>query len=480
VFAPVPFLAALVEGRPLRSILRASGVAVLVFAALTAWWFEWVVVLSGRVYAVGLPGEDLGPLGLIVIGAAFALIAAGGSRATRWLGTARGRWKTSQIRGARLGVAVAVTVAWAIILGFGFAHSEVLASNPLISVGQITRYARDWGSNLAPIAVFGVIGIIGLLMFGPRNRRSALVALGLVGSISWALLVVATGEPPRDLVAQVALVDVLAASGWVVAVQRIATWSPQRRRPALAGVGVVVLVAALLAGHSIERLARSGLVAPGDTTRAAMTQAITAWLDAHVSSGSTVAFGAVEGEETAVILNGRYRLSELAPSLAVFDANGPDGLAPAGRPADVEWVAVDRHPREDAFYALSAASAQKTLADPQLRAVVYVTGLSTSSPSVLPLLFHSPGIRETARWIYPYGSGHLTVDVFSVDPALVNVPINRLYIQSDALSVILQRLTGRPDAATVAQQLLERVTLSPPSSLDVATLNQLRQLAGQP
>jgi len=415
-----------------------------------------------------------------VILAAVALLAAGTNRAQSWLATFRDRHLAGRVSEVRLAIALVVAVVWAIVLGLGFAHSAVLAGAPLVNLGQFSRYVHTYGPDLATTVVFGLGGLIGLLAFSRGNPRFALPLLGLIASSSWALLVAATGEPPRDVVAQVALFDVLAAAGWVTAARSVSRWAPARRRTAAAVIGAGVVAVVLLAGHDVERLARSGLTAPGDTTRALATQSISDWLRAHVAAGSTVAFGAVQGEETAVDLNGRFRLTQLAPGLAVFDANATDGLATPGRARSVEWVAVDRHPREDAFYALSASSAQETLADPNLRAVVYVTGIPTASPSVLSLLAHCPGLVHSATWRWPYGTGDLVVDVFSVTPTFVRVPTDRLYMPADALSIILQRLSGNPAASTVARQLMERVTLAPASASDAATLARLRQLAGQP
>jgi len=479
VLAPMPLLAALVEGRSFRSVARVGAMTILVFVIATAWWFEWVLILSDRVYAVGLPGSALGPLAVVVVLAAVGFLVAGTDRAGLWLAGIRQRHPVGRARKARLAVALGFSVVWALILGVGFAHSSVLASQPIINLGQIDRYYHTYRGDLAATVLFGLGGAMGLALFSRSNPRLALPLLGLIASSSWALLVVATGEPPRDLVAQIALFDGLAAVGWVAAARAVLRWTPARRRLAGAAMGIGVVAVTVLAGHDIERLARSGLTAPGDTTRALATQTISDWLSAHEPAGSTVAFGAVEGEETSVNLDGRFRLTLLAPGLAVFDANAADGLATPGGQRSVVWVAVDRHPREDAFYALTAATAQATLSDPNLRAVVYVTGLATASPSVLPLLLHSRGLVESATWRWPYGSGNLVVDVFTVTPNLVQVPTSRLYIQSDALSVILQRLAGHPGAPAIAQQLLRRVTLSPGSESDAATLARLRQMAGQ-
>src|SRR4029079_11027445 len=68
--------------------------------------------------------------------------------------------------------------------------------------------------------------------------------LSLVCSAPLVMLVIAVGEPPRNYLAQIGLLLVLAATGWVALARVVAR---QRRSPAL--VVALVAVGALVLGY---------------------------------------------------------------------------------------------------------------------------------------------------------------------------------------------------------------------------------------
>ncbi len=244
--APVPFLVAILIGRPFATIARLAAATALVAAAGTAWWFVLFASYTHQIYRLGASDRLLLPLYLGV----GVVVAVG--LAAPWLATRasvrRVRDRLTRATPARVSDRSRQLIAWGLATAWFLAFVVFFDRNPelkgvgLVSLGQYRLYLETWlpSAGLPLVAIAGIGLISAFVARQGLGKRAATwfdaTVLSLVCSGPLVMLVVAVGEPPRNYLAQIGLLLVLAATGWVAVARVVAR---QRRSPAL----VVALVA---------------------------------------------------------------------------------------------------------------------------------------------------------------------------------------------------------------------------------------------
>jgi len=536
-FAPAPFLIGLALRRPLVPVLRTGGATLLAFALSTSWWFAWYAARTGRIYRLEIPDRSMAPLVLAVLALVAVALGAGviaRSGAGRWLDARFGAISARPT--VRLAAGFLLAGGWLAALGLGFSRTAVLAGNSIVDPYQLARYYAAWGDDIGGLVLFGAGGLIGIVALIKGERRFAPLLIALISGFAWSLFVASVGEPPRNYIAELALLVALGAAGWSIAVRRWADLPPPGRALAvlvvgllagayvgigadrlsprfglvgslgagavggLLGAGVVGLTARgrrlvpapatilgigciALIGWSVAttgyRAAVAHRASAGPIARAQVSAAVTDWLLRTVPAGSTVAFGSVQSHETALGLGDRYRLVHLSQRTAVFDPTAPLGLAYHGRAAREDWVAVDLHPRQNSYLVFTADEVAAFLAAKRPVAIVYVTGIATSTPSMVGFLDHMPGIVHAGHWSFPSGSATMIADVYTVDHATLAVGTGTIWMEAGAVERLVDQLEAEPTGPEIAARLLARAAFWPTSPGDAAALDRLRALAAR-
>jgi hypothetical protein len=237
----------------------------------------------------------------------------------------------------------------------------------------------------------------------------------------------------------------------------------------------VVLVAALSLGVLGSHAAWIALASP-NLSRVYVTREIVGWLGENVPLGSTVMFGSVQANETALVLEGRYRLRRLQSTIGVTAPAAPLGIAVAGEPVP-DVVVIDRHPRQHGFFVFTASLVRAKIEAAKPVAIVYVTGLDTATPSMVDWLATAPGITLATTIESPPGGTPLVARIYRVDMSELEVPFGRTYASSDAVIQLLDDLEGTPQAPAIAAALLQRIVLTD-AGPGGAALTRLRAVAG--
>ncbi len=503
-FAIVPVAAGIVWGRPWRDLARTAGWLVLAASVGLSWWVILVAQLVGIVYRLGTPAWTLVPIATLVLGGAILAIA-GAARADRPALQTLGRrlrliapdgdpGSTGETPRGRIVLAAIVVGAWCVGLLVIFARELGVRATQLVDVRQIGLYAATWLPGVLKLAA--VAGAAGVLLSIPAwraasgRRRAALGDLWLATlcGAPLVLLVIEVGEPPRNYVAQLAILAALAGAGWLWLVEAaVGRWSRGRTldpageghaspRPWLGVVPLVLLVAtlgsgALLGAHALTtRETRSGR---------ALASAVTTtvdWVRANVPAGTPVAIGSMLSYEISLGLRGHNPTAQVRHLIAVADPATPEGIRLVGDPKADDWIAIDVVARNANEY--QAFNAHRLVRD--LRASgatywIYVTQASTSAPSIVPVLATAPGIREVAHWTFPTSTEPIGVHVYAIDPAALAFPVNRIVVSPEALDRLVGMLeragaVGRPAACRIAAS----VDVEPPSAASSALVARLR------
>jgi hypothetical protein len=122
--------------------------------------------------------------------------------------------------GRPLLVAIA-TLGWAGVLTFVFLRNGRLTGTGGLAPAQLALYARTWFGPLAVVILVGLAGavlaVVAAVVDRDRIRAGPVwdLTIATVCGLPLVLLVVAVGEPPRNYLAQIAIVAALAAAGWV-------------------------------------------------------------------------------------------------------------------------------------------------------------------------------------------------------------------------------------------------------------------------
>ena len=375
---------------------------------------------------------------------------------------------------------------------YAFAKTARLTSAEFLGIDQVRLYVDQWFGALRGVAVFGLVGvgIAVVSLFVDRGAPSgpgikSLLIVTICG-IPLILLVISVGEPPRNYLANLAIVTALRGRGlelgrgrtcghrtrrspssasWPSA-RRAASSSPdsraaarlsrpspgrrsgssaavlllvaaQRKRPLWAFVGPGVAVALLIGGSGLlVAHGRNTTDPPGDAGRSAIVSKSVAWIRANIPAGSTIAFGEFLAYETAYNVAADYTTVQIRARLSTSSMTAPDGMARTGEsPAD-DWVAIDIAPRNVyQFYAYRAHWLTASFARTNATYWIYTTGISTSSVSIEAALDAGGRLPEGSRsgaWTCP-GSRPYHTSIYKVDPTKVAVDTSRIVVAPDAL-----------------------------------------------
>lgn len=535
--APVPFLFAILIGRPFAAIARLAAATALVAAVGTAWWFVLFASYTHQVYRLGASDRLLVPLYagvaiLVAVGLAAPWLA---SRPTARRAAARiGRVVPSSVAPrSRQILAWCLAASWFAAFVVFFDRNSELKGVGLVSLGQYRLYLDTWLPSVG-LPLIGAIGLGVFVAFVVRQRlgRDAAawfdgIVLSLVCSAPLVMLVIAVGEPPRNYLAQIGLLLVLAATGWIgaaialarqrrsagLAVGLAAAWrwspsdwgpidperpatgtagpaarEPSGARPASGrlGLGLVgLLIVALVVSSTALAVnaVRTRQGPPGDAKGQAVA-ATAAWIEANIPAGAKIGFGSYLGYETAVDLAGRNPLVQIRQSLAVVDPTSPLGLASFKGPPVDDWLAVDTSRREREFYVFRARDFARSVIATKIAYYVHLTGPNTSVPALLAALRPEHGftLLTSGSFESVNASGRPVVaglSVFAVDPAKVDFTGAPVAMSPSALD----RLTGllADDPATTpatAAALRSRAVTYPDPAAAATFLDRLRARAG--
>ncbi|HXI80490.1 MAG TPA: glycosyltransferase family 39 protein [Verrucomicrobiae bacterium] len=501
---PVPFLAAILWGRPWRAIAKTAGWTVLAAAIGLSWWFLLVARLSGTVYRLGTPAWTLLPISIVVLGLALAAIA--GSHLDdrpSLVGLARrlrlGTGDDGRIGSGRVALVVTITVAWCATLLVVFARELGVRGSHVIDLPQVAHYVATWLPGVLKLAAAaGGIGVVMSIMAWRSARgggRSAIGDLWLatICALPLVLLVVDVGEPPRNYLAQLGILAALAGAGWLWLVEQLTAGiarrqpsRPEERSPARATVlpatvvPIVLAVAVTGAGILLSAHALTFRALRGDQARADALTTTVAWVRANVPAGTKVAIGSFLSYEISLGLRGRNPTAQVRDVLAVGDPTAPQGIRVSRGGPQADWIAIDIAPRNVNEY--QAYSASKLTADLRTSTAaywIYATEAATSAPTIVPALTGAAGIREIAHWTWPTATIPIVVNIFALDPAELAFPSGHVVVSPEALERLVAELqaspsTGRATAATLVPEL----QVSPPSPTTAALLAQLRLVAG--
>jgi hypothetical protein len=456
-----------------------------------SWWFLLVADLSGIVYRLGAPARMLAP-----IGAGIAVVAVAGILAQR-LPPVRvledlGRRSGLEAGGrGRVVLAAALTAAWCIALLGVFAATLETRGTALLDLAQIGRYAATWlPGALKLVAMAGALGVvlsIAAWRAAGTRARTALTELWLatICSLPLVLLVIEVGEPPRNYLAQIAIVAALSGAGWLwLGETTIRTLRLAERRPRLAGAAVPIALVALFVAASAV-LAEHALtfreMRTGDAREAAVTTTVT-WVRANVPEGSTVAIGSFLSYEISLGLRGTHRTAQVRHVLAIGDPAAPRGVRHSRSDATDDWIAIDVAPRNlNEFQGFPAGELTAELRASDVEVWIYATEAAASAPTIVHALTGAPGIEELAVWSWPTPTIPIEVHVYAIDGPALAFDTDEIHVSIEALERLVAMLEadGSGAAGSTAANLADHVVVSRPSPAADALIERLHAVAGR-
>ncbi len=303
----------------------------------------------------------------------------------------------------RLIVGLGGALAWAAAQLYAYSKTARLKGGPILTPQQLDLYADTWIKPywfaVLPAAIGLALSLVALAAYWRRPQRRPMVDLIIAGICGAPLVifVVGVGEPPRNYLAQLALVAPLVAIGWIWAVE----WFLGERRawitvPLATAAGLVagafigwrlridaaalVAIAGGLTGFVLgwvptlgPRVARDGWsysrpvtvatvlvlslgvasaalglhtlrarpTASGPARDAAITT-VDAWVRENIPAGSRLAFGSFLGYEMALTLSDDYTVSHARHGNVSSSVTAPDGIKRTGE-LPIGRLAVGRH-----------------------------------------------------------------------------------------------------------------------------------------
>jgi hypothetical protein len=500
-----------------------------------SWWFAMYASYTHLVYRADLPGWTLLPSAIGI--AAFLAVGLAADRiadevARRGWDAAAVRWIPNRLR-SRTTIGWAAVAAWIAATTILFGRTPKLLGASLLDPDQIAYMIRTALASVRLAFAYGLGGLIVIVeLVRDRDRVTAAgreVLVATLCGIPLVLLVFGVGETPRHYIAEIGLVLLLATIGWYLGLARLV----ERDRAGslltigLAAIGGVVvgsmavgrfdirlvglgiaggLVGLLVAGLVVrwlsarDRLGLVGIVLAGglfvaglgvvgvravrapshaDATGSRATADTIAWIAANVPPGTTVAFGSYLSMETSIDLPAGYRALQVRQFLAVDDPSAPLGLRSAPGTA-TDYVAVDVAPlKANQFDVFAASQLVRQLKAAHAAFYVFPVSHELTSATVLAVLTRTNGFTELPVRTYHGAGDTIDVHTYRIDPTMLNVPADRLYVAADALERLVDRLERTPAAgATAASGLLDRI-VAPADGSETALLDRLRRLAGR-
>ncbi len=534
-FAVVPFILGILWGVRWPNIVRTAGVTLGVAALGMSWWFVMYAGYTHAVYRADFPEWTLIPSAIAA--AALTVVGLAAEPIARWI-DGRG-WNATAVRriparlGSRTALGWGATLAWFVLLTVFFGRTPKLLGASLFDPNQIAYMVVHSLGSVRLAFAFG-LGTLLLVADLVRDRQrvaqaSIDVLVATICGIPLVLLVVGVGETPRHYIAELALVVLTGTIGWyhgllrlrerdrvsialfaalaalavtVVALSSLQRLTPKvivagvvgvvvlvvvlavavrwlRRRDRLAAVGVLVTAAVFVVGIGAVGVRAARLPGAVDRNEARATADTIAWLKANVASGATVAFGPYLSMETSIDIPAGYRAIQVRHFLAIGDASAPLGLRSAsGTPTD--YVAIDVAPIKANQFNVYAASRMMTLLrDNHALYYIYPITRARSSKMVLDVLTPENGFTEVDTRTYSGPTDTIDVHTYKVDLERLDIPDDRIFIASDALERLIDRLTADPTDGTVAAgNLVDRI-VPPADGSEDALLTRLKTLAGR-
>ncbi len=543
VLLAAPFLAAIAQRRHLASIARSAGLVLVTSVPLVSWWFAWYAQTTGRAYAFGLGAASLPLLAAAVLVAGIGMAVLSTGDRARVLRPLERRLADRRTAIATAGVLLlAWVVAFLIAFSrsevqagrplldipniLRWARAWVVDLGPVLLIalglaGAVVAALRGDDRPLLPLAAI-VAGVPWLLLVAvqgepPRNDLALISLAAAAGAFGWlglprilevrdrvltvagaavgtALALVADLQLERHGVATGTTKHALGIVGSAIAgaviggtavsplvrrwmlgrLERVArvTASPVLLRGA--AVGAIAALAVGLVGVASPTMAR----AAAQSNTSALADEVSSWIEQRIPGGSTVMFGSVLANEVALRLDGTYQLRSLQARLGVTDPGAPLGVRVGGRAAP-DVVALDRHPRQDAYLAFTASGVLSALEKAQPVAWVYTTGLDTSAAATAAWLATVSGIKPVAALHSPRGVGApLVAHIYLVDMANLAVPSSQTFASAAAVNALLDALGTGPQAKAIATALLGRIVLYDTGPAADAAMARLRAAAG--
>jgi hypothetical protein len=263
-FAPVPLLVGVLDGRPWPRLLRVNGWMLLIAAIGVSWWFVLFASIVHQVYRLGTPAWTLAPIGvgltivaLVAVSAEHLAETSVGAR----ISTAAGRIPLPLRARSRPLIAWSGAILWSVVLSFVLLRTARLSGTGGLSPAQLALYGETWFGPLA-IVIVGAVGaavlaIVAALVDPARVARSGVweLLLATICGLPLVLVVIAVGEPPRNYLAQVAILAGLAAVGFAWLGERVL----QIRSAAISvPLGVIAGVAAGALARQVVSVATHG------------------------------------------------------------------------------------------------------------------------------------------------------------------------------------------------------------------------------
>ena len=538
-FAPAPLFAAILWGAPWRSLARTGAAMLGIAAAGVSPWFVYFASKSQHVYRLETPAWTLVPIALgllvaITLGLSAGRIAESGS-GRRIAGAASRLGPDGRLR---VVVGWGFMLVWAILLTYVFARTSRLSGTSFLGLQQLQLYAATWFNALWIVAIFGLSGValaIVALIVDPnlgaaRGIRDYLIAT--ICGIPLLLLVISVGEPPRNYLANLAILTILASAGWLWALERLLqsqrtilliacagllggtggavlarlasgqliafgfagvlvgagavgfALGLERRGTAVRPLIVPAVVLAILVGgggllvaHGRNSQSRAGDIARGQAVRTEV-----AWIRANVPPGTKIAYGSFLAYETAYPLADQYRAIQVPARLSISSPTAPDGLLWGGEGPQSGWVAVDIAPRNvDQFEGFRGSWIRSAFLKSGATYWAYTTGIDTSSPTILAALSTATGFQEVASWTFSVsGTTPLQASIYRVDPSKISFDPTRLVFSPDALTRLVGLLAAHgASGRAAATRFSARVDVQPPGPAADAALAGLRALVGR-
>jgi hypothetical protein len=401
-----------------------------------------------------------------------------------------------------------MTLGWAALLTVVLLRTGRLTGTGGLAPAQLALYARTWFGPLAVaiVAVLGLaaLGVAAAVLDRGRVRRGPVLDL-LIATISGlplVLLVVAVGEPPRNYLAEIAILAALAGVGvvWVgerllgltrpivsvplgaligaaialvgrelvtlvlrradpppaalfvvagALVGAVLGWLPISAARAQAGRAAHIREAAAAAAFAAAFLASSALLGvhalahradSTDPARAAAVASVTAWLRQNVAPTETIAFGSFLGYDMALGVQDRNRTVQVRHRLSIVSPAAPEGVAYGGEAPASDWIAVDIAPRNASqLQAYRAAWLRRQLPAADVAIWVYAVGIDTAAPAIIPALTPDHGFELLQHATFPVGGSSPPVETY-----IFRVHPDRISFDTDRIFVsaeALHRLT---------------------------------------
>ena len=347
-------------------------------------------------------------------------------------------------------------------------------------------------NDIAVLALLAAVGAGGWLDFARslrgHDRMLQVVVTGMTaaGAVAIDALLIRAGIATRVTQSAVGI-GAAAATGAILGVivtsaaGRSRLRAGLRRWPATAlladdGRVLSVAVVIVLALGTLGAVSANAVLGSQDIARRDLATAVAGWLEQNVPTGSTVMFGAVQANETAVVLDGHYRLRRLQATIGIASPTAPLGLTVARRPAP-DVVVIDPHPREDGYFVFTGSMIRASLEAAHPVAIVYVTGIDTATPSMVDWLASSPGVTLATTIESPPGGTPLVARIYRVDMSGLAVPTDRTYASSAAILRLVGEVGGSPQGPAIAAALLGRVVLTDEDAPGTDAMAELRDLA---